>query len=186
MTGPRVRAAWQQQLQPLLTRIAGQRDPRALEQLYRLTSAPLLGLIMRILRDEGASAEQLQELYLKVWHHADQFGQRGSAWGWLCVMARNAALDRLRADKWPPRQPLDECTELLTAHAAPDSAADWREPAIQRCLQRLQPETRRLILLSYIQGYSHRELQQLSAWPLGSIKSAIRRGLQELKRCLTP
>ncbi|GGB85865.1 DNA-directed RNA polymerase sigma-70 factor [Marinobacterium zhoushanense] len=175
--------AWQQELAPLLKRIAYQRDSQALERLYALTSARLMGLMMRILHDEATSAEQLQELYLKVWYRADQYYQRGSPWGWLCAAARNLAIDRLRAD--PARHlnsrsiaPLEQIFE--TQH----QGVPWLEQSVVRCLNGLQPKVRQLILLSYIGGYSHAELQTLTRAPLGSIKSRIRRGLRELKRCL--
>lgn len=172
---------WQAELGPLLQRIALRRDQQALERLYRLTSAPLMGLMMRILHDEPACADLLQELYLKIWYHAGRFDHRGTAWGWLCVSARNAAIDRLRSETQhrPQTRPLDPLEPLLDGAAPPS-----HEPGVTRCLQQLQPRVRQLILLSYVAGYSHRELQDLIAEPLGSIKSWIRRGLKELKRCL--
>lgn len=174
---------WQQELAPLLRRIAQRRDPLALERLYRLTSARLMGLILRILQDEAASADQLQELYLKIWYRAGQYDGRGSAWGWLCIMARNAALDLRRSQR--NERDLTDNLDAVTAQLAiePDNPL-WQDHAMQRCLQQLDPKACQLILLSYIHGYSHRELQNLTPHPLGTIKSLIRRGLMELKRCL--
>ncbi|TBW58760.1 sigma-70 family RNA polymerase sigma factor [Marinobacter halodurans] len=174
---------WQAEVDTLITRIARHRDVSALEALYRLTSARLMGLTLRMLNNQADCADLLQELYLKVWQQAHQFGGRGSAWGWLCVMARNAALDQLRSRQHRGQELTRDIQPLMETLPAPcnDAAVS---PGLERCLQALREEQRELILLSYIHGYSHQELQDLTARPLGTIKSWVRRGLQELKQCL--
>lgn len=172
------------EIDALLRRIAQNRDTLALEQLYHLTSARLMGLTMRILHNRADSADGLQELYLKVWQQAGQFRQTGSAWGWLCVMARNAALDRLRGRRCRGHEWRNDIQPLMNDLALPSATTDALSPDLERCLNRLREEQRELILLSYIHGFSHQELQTLTARPLGTIKAWIRRGLQELKRCL--
>ncbi|MBV1788743.1 sigma-70 family RNA polymerase sigma factor [Marinobacterium sp. D7] len=175
---------WQLELSPLLKRIAQQRDVQAMERLYGLTSARLMGLMLRILQDEGASADLLQELYLKVWYQAGQFYGQGSAWGWLCVIARNLALDSRRRKVREGRifDDISPLEDSLVADISPESSGGER--VLYRCLRHLKPGVRRLIVLSYVHGFSHHELQTRLAQPLGTIKSSIRRGLMELKRCL--
>lgn len=180
---PDATTAWLGEIDVLLANIAGQRDASALEALYRKTCNRLMGLTWRILRNDADCAELLQELYLKVWHQAHQFNGSGSAWGWLCVMARNAALDRLRSHQRRGDELVSDITPLIEAvpAAAEDASVSL---GLEACLESLREEQRELILLSYVHGYSHQELQTLTAKPLGTIKSWVRRGLQELKRCL--
>ncbi len=156
------------------------KDRAALRSLYDATSARLMGIAVRVLDDEGEAADVLQDVYLKVWQHPEAFDGRGSALGWLAVVTRNASLDRLKSRR--------RKREDLRADPD-DSEEDQRaEPAvtlgIQHCLSRLNEQAREAILLSYIHGYSHRELEERLSRPLGTIKAWIRRGLQELKQCL--
>lgn len=52
---------------------------------------------------------------------------------------------------------------------------------INQALQALDREERRLLELAYFQGYSHSELAVLLGWPLGTVKSRLRRALEKLK-----
>jgi RNA polymerase sigma-70 factor (ECF subfamily) len=61
-----------------------------------------------------------------------------------------------------------------------DDAAD-----IDRCLEHLEQSRRESILLAFLDGYSHEQIAQTLATPLGTVKSWIRRGLISLKECLS-
>ena len=181
--GPVATTAWLSEIDALIASIAGHRDVSALEQLYRKTSSRLMGLTWRILKNEADCAELLQELYLKVWQQAHRFNSTGSGWGWLCVMARNAALDRLRSHQRRGEELVSDIAPLMEALPAEPEHGPLSQ-GLEICLESLREEQRELILLSYVHGYSHQELQALTAKPLGTIKSWVRRGLQELKQCL--
>ena len=56
--------------------------------------------------------------------------------------------------------------------------------ALQRCLQGLPSSHRQAIALSYFRGLAHAELARNLAEPLGTVKTWIRKGLMQLKRCL--
>lgn len=161
-----------------------QRDHAALQRLYELTSARLMAVIMRILNDEGESADVLQDLYLKLWQRPEKFVPGGSAWGWLCVVARHAALDQLKHRQRRREEALFDVEQVLQAFVVPTDTLSLPEIGVDRCMARLAAEPRRAIVLSYVYGYSHHELVGVMQRPLGTIKSWVRRGLQELKQCL--
>lgn len=167
------------QLAVLLDRIRRQ-DRAALRVLYEMTSPRLMGVAVRVLNDEADAADVVQEVYLKVWQQASQYSASGSVIGWLIVVTRNAALDRLKSRRRKREDPIVD-SEVWDAGVSPDGAL---ELGIHQCLGRLNDHAREAIVLSYIHGYSHQELQDRLARPLGTIKAWIRRGLQELKRCL--
>lgn len=76
------------------------RDRNAFDQLYRLTSAKLFGVCLRVLKDRAEAEEALQEIYIKIWHKADRFTANDlSPITWLVAVARNHCIDRLRARK---------------------------------------------------------------------------------------
>ena len=84
-------------LSPLMSRIAAG-DRTALQRLYEATSAKLFGVCLRILSDREESEDVLQEVYLTIWRRADRFeAGRASVMAWASTIARNRAIDRLRA-----------------------------------------------------------------------------------------
>ena len=75
---------------------AGERE--ALRQLYDATSAKLFGVCLRILSDREESEDVLQDVYVTIWRRADRFDAgRASVMTWVSTIARNRAIDRLRA-----------------------------------------------------------------------------------------
>jgi RNA polymerase sigma-70 factor (ECF subfamily) len=76
------------------------RDRAAFRTLYERTNAKLFGVSLRILRDRSEAEEALQEVYVKIWQRADRYQAGGySPISWLVAIARNHALDILRARK---------------------------------------------------------------------------------------
>lgn len=167
----------------LLLNMIKRKDKSALKTLYDETNSKLLGITARIIHDRYEAEECLQDVFVKIWEHADKYSGTGSAWGWLCVMTRNTALDHLRRLRAHPHISTDHDENTLISTLCSEQDLN-QEHSIRRCLSRLKEQPRQAILLSFIHGYSHGELAaQLSA-PLGTIKAWVRRGLQELKICL--
>lgn len=170
-----------EQINSLLYRIQRQ-DKLALKKLYDLSHSKLFSLIVRIVNDSHEAEDVLQEVYIKVWQQANKYKGSGSAWGWLCVLARNSSIDRLRSLKKRHYDSTDESPELLELLSESHDASDshW----LGQCLETLKAQTREAILLSYVKGYSHSELSAQMSAPLGTVKAWLRRGMQELKECL--
>jgi len=173
---------WVTETNALLYRIQ-LRDQLALKILYELTSAKLLHLITAIVHDSHEAEDVLQDVFVSLWQQADKYSGKGSAWGWICVMARHRSIDKLRRLAVRHQESTDTCPELLDQLSVATNNIDqhW----IGQCLKQLPPKTQHVILLSYIKGYSHSDLTQLLDAPLGTVKAWIRRGLQELKLCLS-
>lgn len=171
----------------LLAQIAGG-DQTAFETLYRNTSGKLLGICLRVLTDRAEAEDVLQEVYVTVWHKAGQFdAQRSRAMTWLGTIARNRAIDRLRALPAPATRASIDAADA--AHDPAPSPAVQAEASTERarldeCLDQLEPRRQKLIRTAFFEGATYEELATRSGSPLGSIKSWIRRGLMQLKACL--
>ena len=75
-------------------------DRAALQTVYRLTSAKLFGVCLRILGERAEAEDVLQEVYVTVWRKAADFdARRASPMTWLIALARNRSIDRLRATR---------------------------------------------------------------------------------------
>ncbi len=164
-------------------------DDRALTALYDATSAQVYGWALRILRDEGAAEEVALDVFAQIWKKAGQYDPgRGSVRGWILALARNRAIDRLRADKRGIRREGNlEATAGLTDGAAdPESAAHAAHQSrlIILALESLPPEQRRAIEAAFWGGMTHMEVSEALGAPLGTVKTRIRNGLNTLRRVL--
>ena len=171
----------------LLQQVA-KNDRKAFEALYRLTSARLLGIGMRVLNDRAEAEDVLQEVYIAVWGKAAQFdAARSSAWTWLGTIARNRAIDRLRSlPSAVLRAPMEVIDNVVDPSPSPASQADAQDDRarLDRCLGHLEPRGQSLIRTAFFEGATYDELAVRVGSPLGSVKSWIRRGLQQLRECL--
>jgi RNA polymerase sigma factor (sigma-70 family) len=161
-------------------------DGRGLATLYRLTSAKLFGICLRICRDHQAAEDTLNEVYLSVWRRADSFeASRARPMTWLCTIARNRSIDWIRRNG-RPTESIDEIAEL--ASDEPDAeaqlSATQERARLHLCLDKLREEQRDAIRTAFFEGVTYAELAERKAVPLGTMKTWIRRGLAKLKDCL--
>ena len=170
----------------IMARVA-RSDRTALEELYQRTSSKLFGVCLRICGDRSAAEDVLQEVYIKVWHRADQY-QAGtySPISWLAVIARNASIDWLRKNG---RQNYDdEAVIEIIADDAPlgDTVIEEKQQKarIMDCLEELDEEQNRPIRSAFFGGLTYSQLAKQIEVPLSTMKSRIRRGLMSLKKCL--
>ncbi|RDE24967.1 RNA polymerase subunit sigma-70 [Motiliproteus coralliicola] len=172
---------WNREIEACLAQIKLRHRP-AFETLYRLTSARLYGLTLKIISDRELAADTLQESYAKIWNNADAYrSDLGGGWAWICQLSRNNAIDRVRQIQRQPEQLDDSLIDQL----AGDESGLWQQHHdLSRCLQKIREEPRVAILSSYIHGLTHAELSARLQVPLGTLKSWIRRGLKELHQCL--
>jgi len=163
-------------------------DRAALQQVYGLTSAKLFGICLRICADRGAAEDVLQTVFLKVWQNAGAFDPaRASPISWLCAISRNAAIDWRRSRRMDEPLPADLDTILVDLDADPAAAAEQADEArrIVQCLDALEPARRDAIRAAFYGGLSYPEIAEAMDKPVGTVKSWIRRGLIQLKECLT-
>jgi RNA polymerase sigma factor (sigma-70 family) len=163
-------------------------DREALQALYRLTSAKLFGVVLRILGERSEAEDVLQDVYLTVWRKAGTFdAARASPMTWLIAVARNRAIDRLRSGKIKSRmKPIGAGAEV--ADAAPDAErvlSDAQTAAkLDGCINGLAAHERVALRGAFFDGNTYEELAQRMTVPLGTMKSWIRRAMIKLKACL--
>lgn len=169
----------------LLDRIVA-RDERAVAELYDKHSRLLFGLILRILRDRSEAEEVLQEVFLQVWTRAETYNVAlGSPAGWLVRIARNRAIDRLRANTVRLRAVGEAPAETTNTISPETNAAQGEQQrAVARALDTLPPEQRVLIEQAYFLGLTQSELAERFKLPLGTVKTRIRSGMLALREQL--
>jgi RNA polymerase sigma-70 factor (ECF subfamily) len=170
-----------------LVELMAQGRQEALARLYDETSSMLNGLLLRILERPEDAEEVLLDVYMKAWKYAARYSDnRGSVQAWLMIMARNAAIDRIRQKRAQPRtlafEP-ESMPEPESTDASPEEQTAERERRrrVQLVLNELPPEQREVVELAFFGGLTHAELAERLREPLGTIKSRIRMGLMRLR-----
>lgn len=163
-------------------------DRGAFEHLYHATSPKLFAIAARILNSEALAEECLQDAYVKIWHRAGDYRPHlASPVTWLVTIVRNGALDTLRRNRrqivLQDPEHLDFLMDEWRTAPGPEGL-DNDSDRLRECLDLLGEDQRRCLEIAYFQGLSHAEVAEKTATPLGTVKTWIRRGLEQLRKCL--
>ncbi|MBW8481360.1 sigma-70 family RNA polymerase sigma factor [Actinomadura parmotrematis] len=162
-------------------------DEDAFAELYDEVSGPVYGLVVRVLRDPAQSEEVAQEVLVELWRTASRFDPaRGGAMAWAMTIAHRRAVDRVRSAQAatdreerahrPDGPAFDEVTEQVEARLEAER--------VRRCLGGLTELQRESVTLAYYGGYTYREVAELLACSLGTVKTRMRDGLIRMRDCL--
>jgi len=120
-----------------------------------------------------------QETFLRVWTALPRYRRQASVRTWLLAIARNTAIDALRAAS---RRPVSvELVDDPTASATPDPAG---LVTTERLLATLAPDRRLALFLTQILGLSYMEAAAVCDVPVGTIRSRVARARRQLVAAL--
>lgn len=171
------------ELSALLAR-AADGDRLAFRDFYDRTSAKLFGIILRIVIERAEAEDVLQEVFVTIWRKAAEFDPaRASPVTWTATIARNRAIDRLRARGSRPSAPLDEAAEVVDHSPLADALIDTDSAAgrLGTALAGLDPRHAAAIRSCYFEGVTYEALAVREGVPVGTLKSWVRRGLMRMK-----
>jgi len=146
--------------------------------LYDQHAAAMLGLALHILGDRNEAEEVLEEVFLYVWEHVNELGEKpASHANWLLKTTRHLCLARLRQQpSGPSAQPISP--------PVPGFSPVRRRAAVREALDSLPQEQRQVIELLYFQGLSRREVAARLGYPDETVLAYARLGLQQLQEAL--
>jgi RNA polymerase sigma-70 factor (ECF subfamily) len=175
----------------LLIRQIVQRDQAALSQLYDRYARVIYSLAFKMLGSAEEAEEVVLDTFAQVWREAHRYeASRGRVDGWLFLITRSRALDRLRKRQRQAKVMAAAAAQISTVQGMPLPAEDLL--VVERCEQvaqamaQLPPEQRQVLELAYFQGLSQSEIAQQTGLKLGTIKTRIRLGLTKLRGILSP
>ncbi|MFY0253915.1 RNA polymerase sigma factor [Chitinophaga sp. 30R24] len=162
------------------------RDQKMFSYLYDQYSPALYGVIVKVLNDDRAAGDVLQEVFLKIWRHLDRYDEeKGRLFTWMLNIARNTAIDILRSKSYKQEQKIQNITEnvhatnsALTVYPVTDYLG------FSRVLEKLTKEQRTLIDLAYYKGCTQEEIAKVLDIPLGTVKTRMRNAINQLRNIL--
>ncbi len=168
------------------------KDREAFREIYPASSAKLMGVLLRILGERAEAEDALQEVFTRVWLRADRFDPaRGRGMTWLISVARNHAIDRVRARasaSTPVTGRAEAEDATLIADPRPDAlsvlVAQGEARRVVDCFGELEPDRSAAVRGAYLEGWSYDDLARRFDVPLNTMRTWLRRSLLKLRECL--
>lgn len=156
----------------------------AIEVLYDMYSAALYGIIVRIVPEQEAAEDLLQEVFVKIWNSFSGYdADRGRLFTWMANIARNLAIDRLRSKDYRNSHKNQDLENSV--HAVDNkhrSVFNTETVGLKEMVASLMPEERSILNLLYFQGYTHTEAAEELNIPVGTLKTRLRRAILNLRK----
>jgi RNA polymerase sigma-70 factor (ECF subfamily) len=165
---------------------AGETD--ALGELYDRYASLAVATAFRVVGRREEAEDVVHDAFVAVWRKIDRFdAERGSLRAWLMTVVRNRAIDRVRARR--TSIDVDDADERSLLRTGPNPT--W-EAAVTRsvsgdlriAMATLPDEQRRALELAYFEGYTYREVADLTGVPPGTANGRMRLALGKLRDAL--
>ncbi|MEA3187029.1 MAG: polymerase sigma-70 factor, subfamily [Chthoniobacter sp.] len=168
------------------------RESEGLSALYDRYSGILKALIMRIIHNESEADDLLQEIYMEIWNHAQNFSaQKGKPLGWMVTLTRRRSIDRLRkrqayarAEERLQQQPQQQPEAWVHNTSDGDIESSDTRKLLYKVMNALPPPQKHAIELAFFKGMSQREIAAHTNIPLGTIKTRLELGLKKISEAL--
>jgi RNA polymerase sigma-70 factor, ECF subfamily len=176
----------------LLKRV-GQGDSASFEQLYDRLAGLLFSTAYRVLNNQAAAEDVLQDVFIQIWEKAPLYNPAlGKPLTWAVTLTRNKAIDRLRSIQRRNRlqenvQHESEIFEQFDDRSSFDVVASSEtSKLIRQAVEKLSNDQRQVIELAFFSSMTQAEIASHLGQPLGTIKARIRRGMIKLRDVIGP
>ena len=164
---------------------AGARPDGALPELYARHAGAVHSRVRRMLRDHDHAEDVVQETLVRAWRNLDRMppGEDGAR-RWLLRVARNLAIDHMRARRARPAEVTE--TAGWDTGTADHSEAVIDTVYVQDALRRLSPDHRAVLTEVYLNGRTAQEAAAILSVPVGTVKSRVFYALRLLRAQMQP
>jgi RNA polymerase sigma-70 factor (ECF subfamily) len=165
---------------------------KAYEILVQRYKNPLINYIYRFLGDYEACADIVQETMIKVYKNKDSYKSIAKFSTWIYTIAGNLARTEYQRRK---RRNIfsissygddNETFDIPDESARPDVITDSgiKDEIIQKALLKVSDSYREMVILRDIQEMSYEEIADVTGIAVGTVKSRINRGRNQLQKLL--
>lgn len=179
----------------LLTAARDEGSAEAFERLYRTCAPLLLGVAQRVVGRRELAEEVLHDGFAAIWRSVDRFDPlTAQPVAWMVAIVRNRAIDvrsshdvsRVDSYHGVDDDPEGMLDRLFDWSPGEDDAEDRRRASrwLRDCLGELKAAERQSLVLAFEHGLSHADLAAHLQKPLGTVKTWVRRGMENLRHCV--
>ncbi len=147
----------------------------------------LFGFINKRLRDEGASEDIIQDVFLRIYRNRHSYHHDTAKFTtWMYAIANNLFITEYRRRVKKGYKPLDDVFDIEDDTIPSDVIAHGKiqSELIHKAINSLKESSREIIILRDIQEMTYKEVSEIIGAPLGSVKSEIFRARRKLQRLL--
>ncbi len=156
----------------------------AFAEMYDRYSGALNGIVSRIVRDNEAAQDVLQDSFVKVWKNIHTYDStKGSFFTWMLNIARNTSIDSLRKLKKEGRTEIQNWEGAVGLVGAVQQ--NTNAIGLSKLVEKLPPEQQIMIQYIYFKGYTQQEVSDELEMPLGTVKTRTRLAMRELRKWFT-
>jgi RNA polymerase sigma-70 factor (ECF subfamily) len=165
-----------------LVALLNEQNNDAFNYLYDNYSGALFTIINQIVPDKETAGDVLQEVFVNIWRKINSYdATKGRLFTWMLNIARNAAIDKIRSKGYRDNQKNQPITDGENSSITASSNPSVADVGLRKLLTKLNEESRKLIDLSYFQGFTHEEIAKMLGIPLGTVKTRIRTAIIQLR-----
>ena len=176
-----------------LIRRAAAQDAAAFEQLMLLHQKPVYNICYRMAGNAEDALDLSQEVFLKAYRNIGNFDERSQFSTWIYRITANTCIDEMRKRKGRQSFSLEEELEgeegsmqrqVADAGETPEESMlrEEQKSEVLQALESLSPEHKVAVILRDIKGLSYEEIAEILELTLGTVKSRISRGRNQLKQ----
>ena len=156
-------------------------DRKSQEQLYKQFYAPLYCLCRRIFENDHEAIESVNDGMIKVFNNISAYREdKGRFFNWVYTIVRHTALDKLRA-ALPFTEHVGGLDGIPEAEAGrnPMEELEWKDMYV--LLDQLNPATRVVCSLFYMEGYSVKDIAEQLSISDGTVKWHLSESRKKMK-----
>lgn len=162
------------------------KDRQGYNMLYDNYAPTLLGVLMKIVGEQEAAEDLLQDVFVKIWNNIGSYDpKKGRLYTWMLNITRNTGIDKLRSKdfkKGEQNRPIDKYVNGIRE----DSLTSKTDTiGLKKLVEQLKPDQYTVIDMLYFKGYSQSETAEALGIPLGTVKTRARAALLELRTIIT-
>ncbi len=155
-------------------------DLDAFEALYRQHVGVVLGLARRLTRDPHDAEEAAQRSFVLAWEHLADLEDPSRFRPWICRLVTNLVISDLRTRARRMVAAESALADLPARRTSPDAAVD-----LERAIDSLPPQARRVFLLHDVEGLKHHEIATATGLATGTTKAHLHRARALLRSWLS-
>jgi RNA polymerase sigma-70 factor (ECF subfamily) len=175
----------------MLIGLVARANPEALSALYDRYSRLVFSLAFNSVGDQATAEEITLDVFTRIWEKAETYRpEQAKVSTWLTSITRYRSIDELRRRGSRPEQYSVGWAEVppdtMPRISGPEESAELalEQERVRAAVGALPPDQQEALALAYFNGYTHRQIAEALAQPLGTVKTRIRLAMHKLREML--